>query len=227
MLKAILMDLDNTLYDASAAYSRGEEAVIRFGSDVLGISRQEWTEAWQYGKARTKEILTVSAAQHHRLFYIQHALEHLGRSPFEHTEEIYEVYWKAALEGMCLFDGAEEFLRAAEAKGLKLALCTDMTAWMQYRKIRKLGIAKFLDAIVTSEEAGVEKPDRKMFELTLAKLGVSHDEAIMIGDSLPKDVEGARKSGIRAIWKTDSQGAHEVESFTCYTDGKIQLYCGI
>ena len=227
MLKAILMDLDNTLYDAYAAYRRGEEAAIRFGSDVLEVSRQEWEEAWLQGKARTKEILKVSAAQHHRLFYIQHALEHLGRSPFEHTEEIYGAYWNAALEGMCLFDGAEEFLQAAKAKGLKLALCTDMTAAMQYRKIRRLGIARYLDAIVTSEEAGVEKPDRKMFELTLAKLGVSNDEAVMIGDSLPKDVEGARKIGIRAIWKADSAEAYDGEYFTCYTDGKLLSYCGL
>lgn len=227
MLKAILMDLDDTLYDASAAYRRGEEAAICFGSDVLELSRQEWEEAWLRGKARTKEILKVSAAQHHRLFYIQHALEYLGRSPFEHAEEIYEAYWNAALDGMCLFDGAEEFLRAVKAKELKLGLCTDMTAATQYRKIRRLGIAKYFDAIVTSEEAGVEKPDRKMFELTLAKLEAAHNEAVMIGDNLRKDVEGAKKIGIRAIWKAGSKEVYDGEAFTCYTDGVLQSYCGL
>lgn len=225
MLKAILMDLDNTLYDASAAYRRGEEAAVRFGSDALGISLQEWGEAWPRGKARTKEILQSCAAQHHRLFYIQHALEYLGRSPFEHAEEIYKAYWDAALEGLCLFEGAEAFLQEAKAKGLKLALCTDMTAAMQYRKIRKLGLDKYLDALVTSEEVGVEKPDRKMFELALAKLGVSPAEALMIGDSLSKDVEGAQNIGIRAIWKANPKAAYAGEYITCYTDGKLRSYC--
>ncbi len=227
MIKAILMDLDDTLYDAAAAYRRGEEAAIRTGSEVLGISREEWAEAWKTGKACTKKILTEGAAQHHRLFYIQHALEYLGRSPFEHTEEIYEAYWRAALDGMKLFDGVEEFLQQAKAKGWKLALCTDMTAVMQYRKIRRLGLPEYLDAVVTSEEAGAEKPDCRMFELTLEKLGTAPEEAVMIGDNFRKDVEGARQAGIRAIWKTRSGNDCAVEWIDSFTDGKIQAYCGI
>lgn len=227
MLKAIIMDLDDTLYDASAADRRGEKAVIDFGSVVLECSPQEWADAWYWGRTRTKEILKTSAAQHHRLFYIQHALEHLGRSPIEHGEEIHETYWEAALEGMSLFDGVEEFLTDAKSKGLKLALCTDMIASIQYRKIRKLGLTDYIDVLVTSEEAGVEKPDRKMFELTLAKLGVAPDEAVMIGDNLHKDVEGAAKTGIRAIWKNDFREGYVGERFTCYTDGKLRSYCGL
>ena len=225
-MKAILMDLDNTLYDATAAYQRGEEAALRLGAELLGISPEVWTEVWQTGKARTKELLKDCAAQHHRLFYIQHALEYLGRSPFDHTEEIYEAYWQAALDGMKLFAGVEEFLQQARDRGIKLALCTDMTAAMQYRKIRQLGLDKYLDALVTSEEAGIEKPAAKMFTMVLEKLGVTAAEAVMIGDSLSKDVAGAKEAGIRAIWKAQAAGDYEGEWIDCYTDGKLQQYCG-
>ena len=92
MMKAIVMDLDNTLYDATAAYQRGEEAALRLGAEILGLPPEVWAEAWNAGKARTKELLKDCAAQHHRLFYVQHALEYLGRSPFDHTEEIYDTY---------------------------------------------------------------------------------------------------------------------------------------
>ena len=225
-MKAILMDLDNTLYDATAAYQRGEEAALRLGAELMGLSPEVWTEAWQAGKARTKELLTDGAAQHHRLFYIQHALEYLGRSPFDHTEEIYEAYWQAALDGMKLFAGVEEFLQQARARDIKLALCTDMTAAMQYSKIHHLGLDKYLDALVTSEEAGIEKPAAKMFTMVLEKLGVTAAEAVMIGDSLSKDVAGAQEAGIRAIWKAQAAGDYEGEWIDCYIDGKLQQYCG-
>lgn len=226
-MKAIVMDLDNTLYDATAAYQRGEAAALRLGAEILGLSPEVWAEAWNAGKARTKELLKDCAAQHHRLFYIQHALEYLGRSPFDHAEEIYEAYWQAALGGMELFAGVEDFLQQAKANGIKLALCTDMTAAMQYRKIRRLGLDKYLDVLVTSEEAGMEKPAAQMFNLVLDKLGVTANEAIMIGDSLPKDVEGAKKAGLRAVWKTQAPQDYVGEWIDGYTDGKIQRYCGL
>ena len=83
---------------------------------------------------------------------------------------------------------------------LKVPTCvvTDMTAHIQIRKIARLGIAPYIAHLVTSEEVGAETPDRRMFETAVGKLGVAIERCLMLGDSLTKDVEGARAAGITA-----------------------------
>jgi putative hydrolase of the HAD superfamily len=51
-----------------------------------------------------------------------------------------------------------------------------------------------------SEEAGVSKPDPRIFEMALERANARAGEAVMVGDSWANDVEGARAAGIRAVW---------------------------
>ena len=89
-----------------------------------------------------------------------------------------------------------EFIEKLHRAGVKIALCTDMTAHIQYRKIKHLGLNKFIDSMVTSEETGLEKPARIMFELALKKLNVKAAETAYFGDSPERDMAGAKKAGI-------------------------------
>ena len=75
-----------------------------------------------------------------------------------------------------------------------------MTAYIQYKKLEKLGVLKYLDFIVTSEEAGEEKPTPRFFELCVKKAGCKPEECVFIGDSLKKDVQGAADAGLAAVW---------------------------
>ena len=84
--------------------------------------------------------------------------------------------------------------------GAKISTCTDMTAHIQYRKLRRLGLDKFIDFMVTSEETGYEKPAPIMFNFALEKMNVRADEAAYFGDALDRDVEGAAKVGITPFW---------------------------
>jgi putative hydrolase of the HAD superfamily len=63
------------------------------------------------------------------------------------------------------------------------------------------------DAIVISEAAGVRKPDSRIFELTLGRLGLAPAEAIFVGDhpdtDPDTDIRGAQQAGIRAVWKRE------------------------
>lgn len=63
----------------------------------------------------------------------------------------------------------------------------------------ELGLQPFLDFIVTSEEAGVEKPDPAIFRLALDKAGVKADEAVHVGDQYEIDIAGARATGIKPV----------------------------
>jgi putative hydrolase of the HAD superfamily len=84
--------------------------------------------------------------------------------------------------------------------GLRLALISNGGAG-QRRKLERarLRLDRFA-AIVISSEVGLAKPDPRMFALTLQRLGLAHDEVLMVGDSPEHDIAGARAAGIASCW---------------------------
>ena len=75
-----------------------------------------------------------------------------------------------------------------------------MLAGIQMRKIRQLGLAERVDFLVTSEEAGRDKPDAAIFRLALYKAGCAASEALMVGDNFAHDISGAHRVGITGLW---------------------------
>ena len=137
-----------------------------------------------------------------QILFCQTALELLGKNPFIYAVDMYDIYWNTFIEDMKPFEGAVEFVKTLKESGIKTAVCTDMTAHIQFRKLKKLGFSEFIDYIVTSEETGVEKPSPAMFNLALEKLKVEPGEAVYFGDSLERDVYGPAKVGITPFWFT-------------------------
>ena len=70
----------------------------------------------------------------------------------------------------------------------------------QQDKLRCCELDRYVDLLVVSEEAGISKPDPRIFEIALDRLRGRPQEAVMIGDSWDADVVGALAAGIRAIW---------------------------
>ena len=64
----------------------------------------------------------------------------------------------------------------------------------------KLDLVDRVDFLVSSEEAGMDKPGAPIFWLALQKCGCTADEAIMVGDNFRHDVQGALDRGIGGIW---------------------------
>lgn len=75
-----------------------------------------------------------------------------------------------------------------------------MLADIQMEKLVRLGLAERVDFLVTSEEAGIDKPQRAIFDLAMRKCGVQPDEALMVGDNFAHDVGGAHGADISGIW---------------------------
>jgi putative hydrolase of the HAD superfamily len=89
---------------------------------------------------------------------------------------------------------------------------TDLTAQIQKKKIIKLWIQDHIDYLVSSEEVWAEKPDSRVFELSLEKLGLQKDQVCMIGDSYEKDILWAKKFGIHKLYhKIDENNMDENE----------------
>lgn len=212
MIKAVVLDLDDTLYAFEPLDAEARVRVRAYACEKLHITAQRYEEAFDYGRRETKRRLGSVAASHNRLLYFQTALEHMGVNPVPIARELYEMYWDTVLHKMKLNDGAREFLDRMHACGIKVMLCTDLTAHIQYRKIEALGIAGDIFGLVTSEEAGREKPAPEIFALCLAKLGLPAAEVCCVGDSPEKDVAGARAAGMQAVlFQPDQPSAQQFE----------------
>lgn len=199
MIRAVIVDLDNTLYSYKPLHEEAGARVREFICRELDLAEQQYEEAYRFGREETKKGLGDTGASHNRLLYFQKALEYLGVSPIPLSLRMYEIYWGTFLEKMTLRDGAKAFMECMKKQGVRIMICTDLTAYIQHRKIEALGIAEKIDYLVTSEEAGVEKPAPEIFALCLRKLRMSPEEVCLIGDDLHKDVEGARAAGMQAI----------------------------
>lgn len=81
-----------------------------------------------------------------------------------------------------------------------LALLTNGVPDLQREKIDTTGIAKYFTEITISGEVGYGKPDHRIYQLALTRLGAKPKSTWNIGDSLERDVLGAKAVGIRAVW---------------------------
>ncbi len=199
MIKAVVFDLDDTLYGYEALDREARDRVKELVCGELKIAAEVYEEAYAYGRSETKRQLADMAASHNRLLYCQKTLEYLGVNPMPFSLRMYEAYWGTFLEKMRLFDGVREFVDRMREQGITMMICTDLTAHIQHRKIEALGLVEDIKYLVTSEEAGKEKPAPEMFALCLKKLGVEPAEVCYIGDSPAKDVEGAEAAGMQAV----------------------------
>ena len=67
-------------------------------------------------------------------------------------------------------------------------------------RLEAFGIRKFIDVVVASAEEGVEKPDKRIFEIAFERAGCIPEEAVMIGDRIDNDIVPAKKLGMKTIW---------------------------
>ncbi len=85
-------------------------------------------------------------------------------------------------------------------QGCLLGVVTDGTTVEQTETLLRLGVIHLIDAIVVSEDVGREKPAAEMFEKALVELGIEEpSQALMVGDSLARDMAGAKALGLRTL----------------------------
>lgn len=199
-VKAVIFDLDNTLYDYNYCNRLAEDKLLNEISKEFLISHDEAACVLSASKRNIKNRLCNNvAASHNRLLYMQNVCEQMGRNPLLYAMHFYNVYWDTMLEKMVLFDYVIPLFNELANRKIKIGILTDLTAHIQYRKINVLGISEYIDCITTSEEAGEEKPSAKGFELMLMKLGAQAEDVIMVGDSQLNDIEGAKRVGIDGV----------------------------
>ena len=179
-LKAVFFDLDDTLYTSfqagdAYAYEKLEEwAISTFGDKGKGFA-----DAFRVNRKRLARQQPAMPPTHDRVLFAQGALERMGLNAVRYSREAFRVYWDAVFAKMTLRPGVAEFLDELRAAGVKVAICPNMLADIQMEKLEYLGIADKVDCLVTSEEAGVDKPGSAIFWLAMHKCRCLPEETVL------------------------------------------------
>jgi putative hydrolase of the HAD superfamily len=105
-----------------------------------------------------------------------------------------------------------DYLRSLRGRGYKLAICTNNVREWEPLWRRMLPVDEIFDVVVDSAFVGARKPEPRIYELTLARLGVEAGAALMI-DDVEVNCQGARELGMRAVWFQDAgQAIAETEA---------------
>ena len=196
--KAVFFDADDTLFD----YPRAERAAVRaclreFRLRVglrtfIDSYRRHNLEMWQAFERGETDQATLRVERFRRV-----AAEFgIARLPVERIS----AFYLETLSGQPhLFPGALATVRAL-ARTYPLALVTNGIAMVQHRRFAASPSTRHFQAVVISEEVGIAKPDPRIFEPALKKIGVSAGDVLFVGDSVTSDMAAARNAGMDFCW---------------------------
>ncbi len=103
---------------------------------------------------------------------------------------------------VAMVEGADDLLRKLRDNYL-LALLTnagDSGSGLVVDALTRVDLQVAFDYVFTAKDLGSKKPEAAFFQAALGRMGVEPDEAVMVGDDFDKDIVGARKAGLRAVW---------------------------
>ncbi len=201
----VVFDLDDTLYDYSERNIVASQALIEGICSFTNLQELKVIQALEISRATVKARLGKTGSSHSRLLYISDTFRRLTLPP--NTDQMIaleELFWEAFLSDIHLYPGAEHFLTSLTDEGIPLALVTDLTSNIQYRKINKLGLNEKFAFVLTSEEAGGDKPTDKPFIILESEMNTYLQNVWFFGDSdfdVPRDTE-YQKTFFKKVRKT-------------------------
>jgi putative hydrolase of the HAD superfamily len=204
-VKALLLDLDDTLLDYSGDVDTSWVEACRAGCAPAGYDAPRLVEAiretrrwfWDDPVRHRSERVNMPGAWTN---IVRFAMERIGLVGPGLAAAIAEDYAGRRRARMCLFPDALACLDRHRAAGIPLGLVTNGDARQQRWKLERWDLAKYFDAIVIEGEFGAGKPDAAVYRHVLDKLRVEPADACMVGDNLEFDVDGAQRLGMHGLW---------------------------
>jgi len=187
--RAVLFDLDDTLYPESSYVRSGFRAVAEWAECNVGKPAQSVFE----------DLCQIFAQGERRHTFDVWAQAH-GFDDSDLVLHMVRVY-RTHAPTISLYRDAQSVLASLRQDAL-IGLVTDGTGSVQRRKVESLRLTTYLDAIVYSDDLGRVnwKPSTAPFELILSRLGdVAATDAIYVGDNPAKDFSGCRDMGMFTV----------------------------
>ena len=199
----LFIDLDDTLYDfTSNSMDAYREVYALMGYERWFRSFEHYYEIYW---ARNKELWVLYAdgkitKEQLNAERYTHPLRMMG---VPDADAVGARFWEESMKrlplGMKLMPHAREILEYLKPR-YRIYILSNGFAELQARKMQSAGIAHYFDGVVLSEDIGVNKPHRAIFDHALRVAGVTADRALMIGDNYEVDIKGAHGAGIDQVF---------------------------
>jgi len=194
----IFFDLDGTLLDHDLAERKGAIAVAHAMS-LSPSEHPDFVKKWRAVSDRYMALYLAGAIDFERQRHLR--LEGVTERQLDTTEAktIFEVYLHAYEAGWSLDQDAMPCLYRLAQK-YPLGIISNGNPTQQHKKLSALNIEKFFTVVVTSEEVGVSKPSRRIFDYACEKAEILNGSCTYISDRLDTDAVAARDAGLTGYW---------------------------
>ena len=199
----LFIDLDDTLYDFTSNSTDAYREVYAFME--YGRWFRSFEHYYEIYWARNKELWVLYADS-------KITKEQLNAERYTHPLRVMGVsdadavgarFWEESMKrlplGARLMPHAREVLEYLKPR-YRIYILSNGFAELQSRKMQSAGISHYFDGVVLSEDIGVNKPHRAIFDHALRVAGVTADRALMIGDNYEVDIKGACGAGIDQVF---------------------------
>lgn len=189
MIKSIIFDLDNTLIDFRTMKTMAISGAIRAMQDAgLDITKKK-AEKIMY------DLYETHGMEYQKVF--QDFLKQvIGKVDYKILAHAIVGYRKVERSFMQPYPKVKDTLRQLEKKGIRLAILTDAPRMRAWLRLAEMDLSDYFEIILTYDDTKVHKPHKKAFEKILKKLNLDASEVMMVGDSLDKDIKGAKNMGM-------------------------------
>jgi putative hydrolase of the HAD superfamily len=194
-LQAVILDLDDTLWEVGPVIVRAEHVMLDFLAEryprVLELHTLD-----SMRNVRARMALEHPAMRHDFTWLRLESLRRHAREagyPESMAEQVFAVFYRARNE-VTLYDDVLPALERLHGRFRLFAISNGNA------DLAAIGLARFFEHAVAARDAGVLKPDPRIFALLLQRAGVAAERALHVGDDVVADVEGARRAGITPVW---------------------------
>jgi putative hydrolase of the HAD superfamily len=204
----LFFDLDDTLLDTANAVQQATRSFASKYPDVLGSDTEGFCTSWRnladyYYDKWTKGELTFVEQRRCRIRYF------FGSTlSDDKADQIFDVYLGLYTGHWAAFPDVIPAL--AQLNGYAMAILTNGEPEQQRDKLVELGISQRFPLLVTPMDAGVCKPDVRIFHFAASQVGGTPAECCYVGDQLDSDARAANNAGWRGIWLDRSGNDHDV-----------------
>jgi putative hydrolase of the HAD superfamily len=191
-IKAILIDVDNTLIDFMKMKGRAIEAAIDAMIDAgLPLTKEK-------AKEEIFKIYDEKGIEYQKVFD-DLLLRILGKIDFKILAAGVVAYRRIKEGYVKPYPGVVFTLTELRKRGFKLCVISDAPAFQVWTRLVGMNLHHHFDKVISFEESKVRKPHELPFKLALEELNLKPGEVLMVGDDPRRDIAGAKKLGIVTV----------------------------